>query len=353
MKIHNSLLWMWVYIETIIIRMPNWVGDLVMATPLLSDLRSYFPNASITAMCVAPLAELLQEDRSIDELFTFHREDRRFLRRDEQRDVLATLQAGNYDLGILVPRSFSSAFWFWRGHVRRRIGFVGRWRNWLLTDRVAWPSTHQHLSLTYKELLRPLGIAPSATPPRLYLTKDEWQVAEELLLQRGYRRGAPLIGIHPGAAYGPAKSWPEERFRELVQRLDREGKAYVVLLGDAMMRERARALSAGCSERVINLTGATSLRELVALMQHMTLLVANDSGPMHLAAAVGTPLVALFGSTDPVVTGPYGQEGAVLQKRVACAPCFLRVCPIDFRCMKEITVHEVVERIRPHLGKSL
>ncbi len=333
--------------------MPNWVGDLVMATPLLSALRTHFPKASITAMCVAPLSDLLKEDQSIDELFSFHREEHRFLRRDAQQGLVAKLRAGRYDIGILAPRSFSSAFWFWQGGVQRRIGFGGRWRSWLLTDVVPWPSSRQHLSRTYQELLRPLQIVPSAIAPRLFVTEREREAGEALLLRRGYRLGAPLIGVHAGAAYGPAKSWPKERFQELIRRLDVQGDAFIVILGDAAMRETAHEFSLDTSPRVINLAGVTSLRELMAVIQRVTLLVVNDSGPMHIAAALGVPLVALFGSTDAEVTGPYGQEGAVVQKKVSCSPCFLRVCPIDFRCMRGISVEDVLERINVSIRKSL
>ena len=331
--------------DQIIVRMPNWIGDLIMATPLLADLRRHFPSASITAMCRAPLSELLQEDESIDELFTFRRPENDFSRRQVRRDLVEKLRAGKYEVGILTPRSFSSAWWFWQGRVKRRIGFQGRFRSLLLTDGLPWPEQKEHLIDTYKHLLEPLGIPHSNTPPRLFIKEEERVAARELLRQRGYRKGQPLIAIHPGAAYGVAKSWPIDRYRELVEKLSKREGWFVLVLGDNSLRSAAQQLCQGLPNRVIDLAGTTSLRELAALLQESSLLVCNDSGPMHMASALGTPLIALFGSTDDLVTGPHGQKSVVINKRVSCAPCLRRVCPIDFRCMLNISVEEVLRKI--------
>ena len=331
--------------DQIIVRMPNWIGDLVMATPILEDLRRQFPTASITAMCRAPLSELLQEDEAIDELFTFHRPGNSFLRREEQRNLVEKLRAGHYEVGIITPRSFSSAWWFWQGRVGRRIGFAGRWRSLLLTDALKFPEKKEPLIDSYKRLLAPLGIERSETAPRLFIREDERAAARELLRQRGYREGQPLVALHPGAAYGAAKSWPLERYRALAKGLaEREGW-FVVVLGDDSLRVSAQQLCSGLPKQVIDLVGGTSLRQLAALLEVCTLLVCNDSGPMHMASALGRPLIALFGSTDDRVTGPSGKGSLVINKRVSCAPCLRRVCPIDFRCMLGISVEEVLQKV--------
>ena len=332
-------------IRKIIIRMPNWIGDLVMATPVLADLRSHFPEAEITAMCKTPLCDLLKKDERIDELFCFSRLTNDFSRRQEERDIIGKLRNGNYDLGILLTNSFSSAWWFWQGGIKRRLGYRGHFRSLLLTDRIAPSKEKIHQVDFYKRLLEPLGIVASNSEPKLYVSDQEVAESKTLLIQRGYQLNSPLIGINPGAAYGSAKCWPPERFRELALRLLEEApRSTVLFFGDAGTAGLVKGICQGLPERVINLAGVTNLRELAALIKDCDILISNDSGPMHIAAAFKTPLVALFGSTDDTVTGPYGQQEAVIHKRPRCSPCMKRVCPIDFRCMKGISVDEVVQK---------
>ncbi len=339
--------------QNILVRMPNWVGDLVMATPVLADLRAKYPNASITAMCKAPVCELLKEDESIDELFCFTKPQNGFLRRQMKRSIINKMIQGKYDLGLLLTNSFSSAWWFWQGRVPKRIGFLRPMRRWLLTDPVIFPEKKEHQVVTYKRLLEPLGIPISSTKPRLYVSDKEVAEAKELLHQRGYRLGQTLIGMNPGAAYGSAKCWPPERFRELALRLVSQKETVVVFFGDASTETLIKQICQGLPESVMNLAGVTSLRELACIIKSCDLLVTNDSGPMHIGAAFNIPLIAFFGSTDLEKTGPYGQSEAVIHKQVSCSPCFKRVCPIDFRCMREIEVDEVFARAQKLLtGRS-
>lgn len=331
--------------ESIIVRMPNWVGDVVMATPILTDLRHAFPKASITAMCRSPICELLSQDESIDELFCFHKNKNQFSARNEKKDIISKIQAGKFDLGVLLPNSFSSAWWFWQGGVKRRVGYSCFPRNLLLTDSVKYPKKKMHQVDLYKHLLSPLGIAHSKTKPRLFVTDKEMSEAMSLLFQRGYKKGKKLVGIHPGAAYGSAKCWPEKNFRSLAIELAKED-LYLVFFGDAQTEELIKNICQGLPENVMNLAGATSIRQLMCLIRECDVLLTNDSGPMHIAAAFDTPLVALFGSTDEVVTGPYGHKLAVINKKVGCSPCLRRECPIDLRCMTQISVEEVVKRVR-------
>lgn len=337
--------------QNILIRMPNWIGDLIMATPILTDLRNAFPKASITAMCRRPICELLEEDEAIDELFCFEKQANRFSRGDLRRNIIAKIQAGAFDTGLILPNSFSSAWWFWQGKVQRRIGFPGHFRKWLLNDPVPLPQEKMHQVDLFKKLLEPLGISHSQTPPRLYVSQKEVEESKKLLYQRGYVRGKKLIGINPGAAYGSAKCWLPERFKELARRLLQED-LYIVFFGDSLSSKLVKDVCHGLPKRVMNLAGMTSLRELACLIKDCDVLVTNDSGPMHVAAAFDVPMVALFGSTDDVATGPYGQKNAVIHKKVSCSPCFKRECPIDFRCMKEITVDEVEARVLKELMRK-
>jgi lipopolysaccharide heptosyltransferase II len=280
--------------QNIIVRMPNWVGDLVMATPILADLRKKYPHASITAMCKTPICELLKEDESIDELFCFSKPQNGFLRRQMKRNIIDKMIQGKYDLGILLTNSFSSAWWFWQGRIPRRIGFSGHFRSWLLTDSVVLSEKKEHQVVVYKKLLEPLGISVSETKPRLYVSDKEVAEAKELLHQRGYPAGATLIGMNPGAAYGSAKCWPPERFRELALRLVSRKNTFVVFFGDTITETLVKQICQGLPETVLNLAGVTSLRELACIIKSCHLLVTNDSGPMHIGSAFNIPLIAFL-----------------------------------------------------------
>lgn len=332
--------------KNIIVRMPNWLGDLVMATPILHDLHLKWPKASITAMCQSNVAPLLQHDPNINEVFSYKRPSG-WIHRRQHLDIIETLQHGEFDLGILLTNSFSSAWWFWRGKVNNRIGFAANLRSFLLNKAVSFPKNieKQHLVLTYKALLEPIGIPLSNTPPHLYVTASEQHAAKELLANfHASTDTHTIIGINPGAAYGSAKCWLPERFKEITTRLLQNPRYVVVYFGDPSGAPLVNDICKGMGDRVINLAGKTSLRELLALILQCSIFLTNDSGPMHIASALGVPLVALFGSTSDVKTGPYS-GGTVIHKHVECSPCYKRVCPIDFRCMKRIEVDEVYESI--------
>jgi len=331
--------------KNIIVRMPNWIGDLVMATPVLSDLRKAYPEASITAMCRTPLCELLQEDPEINELFCFSKTNS-FTRRNDKRNIIEKLRKGKYDLGVLLTHSFSSAWWFWQGKVTNRLGYECNGRRLLLTHSVPLPENiqNQHLVVTYKMLLSPLGIPISETPPRLFLAEKEVEQVRDLLKQHGVGKNHLIVGINPGATYGSAKCWLPQRFREVTQRLLHDKDVFVVYFGDVATSSLVKEICQGLPPRVVNLAGLTSLRELACLISLCDVLLTNDSGPMHIADALGTSIIALFGSTNEVITGPY-RTGKVIHKHVECSPCYQRTCPIDFKCMKRIEAIEVYDQI--------
>lgn len=319
-------------VKSIIIRMPNWIGDFVMATPILLELREHYKDTHITVMCKRSLACLLQEEKAIDEVIPFDK--------GGVSIAVKKIRKRKYDLGILLTNSLSSTLAFYRGRVKNRIGFK-RWpRALFLNKSVKWPENleKKHLVETYKDLLRAIDIPLKGFTPRILLTKEERQ---------DHVFHNPVIGINPGAAYGSAKCWPKERFQELAKQLLLYNPTWkIAFFGDsaseAMIEEIIAPLQE--KERVMNFCGKTTLRSLAALIANCAAFVSNDSGPMHMAAALKTPLVALFGSTNEVKTGPY-QFGTVIHKHVSCSPCYKRVCPIDFRCMKQITCGEVLKEI--------
>lgn len=319
----------------ILVRMPNWIGDLVMATPVLRALKEGFPEVEITAMCLTSQAELFLQDPHVDKIWGIEKGGKK---------IPEKIKEERYEVGILLTNSFSSAWLLWRGGVPIRIGYSREGRRIFLTHPVRKKEEDIHQVDQYKRLLEPLGVSGEKIEPKLYVKEEEREVVVKLLQKEGYEKGQQLIGINPLAAYGPAKCWPEERYHQLLKKLQKHAEFFVVVLGEASSYDKVASIIGEESKNRKNFAGKTSLRELAVLMQEMDLLITNDSGPMHIAAALDTPLLALFGSTDEKRTGPYGKEGSVLKKKVSCSPCFQRVCPIDFRCMKGISVEAVYQK---------
>lgn len=331
--------------QNIIVKMPNWLGDAVMATPVIKDLRFRYPRAKIRALCLPPVAQMLMYDPHLTEVLSYKKPSG-WIHRAEHTTVIDSLQLGEYDLGLLMTNSFSSAWWFWRGKVQNRIGFRGNFRSWLLTDPVSKPKNIEkvHLVQTYKLLLGPLGIPVSDTSPQLYLNADDRKFVEDFYKLNHIRPDDIVIGINPGAAYGSAKCWIPERFKEVTQKLLHHPNVVVLYFGDQSSAPLVNEICANMPARVINLATKTTLRELIALIGACSIFLTNDSGPMHIASALNVPLLALFGSTNEVKTGPYN-GGKVIHKHVECSPCYKRVCPIDFRCMTRISSEEVYQEL--------
>lgn len=328
--------------ETIIVRMPNWIGDLVMAMPILSSLRKAYPFAKITAMALRAHASLLYKHPDIDEVFQFDRPDM-FTRSSRRRNIVQKIRYGQHDLGVILPNSFSSAWLFWQGKVKRRIGYEGNLRNWLLTDSVSrslGQSSH-HMVVLYQLLLTSLSIPFNVDPPSIYLEPVELEYAKNSFRTYRIPEEAPILGINIGAAYGNAKCWPAKKFHLLAKKLiDNHSLIHLVFFGDQSIRMVVQEICSSLSKRAINFAGLTTLRELAAMISLCDGFITNDSGPMHIADAVETPIIAIFGSTCKYRTGPY-RGGTIIHKETACSPCFSRTCPIDFRCMERISVEDV------------
>lgn len=330
--------------QKIAVRLPNWLGDAVMATPVLENLRALYPNAWITALCQGAVGDILKENPYVNSVFSFKKEKNWFF----SSALTRKLKEEKYDLGILTTNSFSSALAFWKGGVKKRLGYALNGRSFLLTDPVAVPknSESQHLVKTYQMLLKPLGSTIFDKEPKIFVSEDEKRACEQKLLAFGITPSDKVLGINPGAAYGSAKCWLPERFKELNDRLVKERKDLKILyFGDTQGTPLVNQICEGAHPHIINMAGKTTLRELIASIDRCQLFLTNDSGPMHLASALDVPLIALFGSTSDTKTGPY-KGGLVIHKRVACSPCYKRECPIDFPCMKLITVEEVFQTIQ-------
>jgi heptosyltransferase II len=375
----------------LLVRGVNWIGDAVMTTPALQRLRQALPGAHIALLTHARLADLWQHHPSLDATIPV-------MPGENPWSIARRLRALDFDAALVLPNSPRSTLEVWLARIPRRIGYAQPWRNWLLTQPLpprpghrrmrkrspaeinrliqataphsqppppdpGAPSPHQIHD--YLHLAAALGASPEPLPPKLELTPDELERAKATLLSRlpqnslNHTHATPsiLLGLNPGAEYGPAKRWPAERYAAVAREISRRIGSSIWLAfgaaGDQALCQEIAQRAGGC---VLDLAGQTSLRELMALLKLCRLLLTNDTGPMHLAAALGTPVVVPFGSTSPELTGP-GLPGDLrhhLLKSVApCSPCFRRACPIDFRCMTSITVEHVVAAVSTALPLNL
>jgi heptosyltransferase-2 len=251
----------------------------------------------------------------------------------------SVLSTGRFDLAVLLTNSFRTAWVAWRAGIPERWGYSRNVRGWMLSRPVKPPRGHLHQYEHYNLLVRSFGIDVPETLPWIHPIERTRARACDLLAREGVGPDDVLVGMAPGAAYGHAKRWPPARVAELATRLMRERGARSMLFGSAGDRDAARAIESALPPdvHVINLIGRTDLRVLIGLLERCRAFVSNDSGAMHLAAAAGVPVTAIFGPTDERVTRPLGDHD-VLVHQVFCRPCMLRDCPIDHRCMKGITV---------------
>jgi heptosyltransferase-2 len=327
----------------IVIRAPNWLGDAVMALPAMEAVRRAMPDASIALAAVPSVAPLFEEETSArpDSVLVVSG------RRAETRE----LRAGGFDAILLLPNSFRSALAGRMARIPERWGFAVNLRTPLLTKRVPVPKTTVHQSAYYLELVRGLGMTAEDRLPAVAVTpRTAGRVARLLEKAAPGAAGSPLVGFAPGAAYGHAKRWPPPRVAEVIVRLTRERGAACVLLGAPADRDAGREIESSLPSdvRAINLIGRTDLREFAGVLARCRAFVSNDSGGMHLAAAMGVPVTAIFGPTDERVTAPLGEHD-VLVHQVFCRPCMLRDCPIDHRCMKGISVDSVAAAVSRRL----
>jgi lipopolysaccharide heptosyltransferase II len=243
---------------------------------------------------------------------------------------------------VLFPNSLRTALEVWLAGIPRRVGFAGHHRRWLLNQIIQEefrPGPIQHQVHRYLRLARQLG-APDA-PPEM-----------RKFLPRVRANGAPAkIGLCPGAEYGPAKRWLPERFAEVALAIAEQRAVQWVLFGTSADVERGATIVNALGAHCLNRIGQTTLEELAAELAECALLLTNDTGTMHLATLIGVPVVAVFGSTEPRLTGPLGTGHDVIRHQVECSPCFLRECPIDFRCMKAVSVEEVVTAVSAQLDR--
>ena len=388
----------------ILVRGVNWLGDAVMTTPALLRLREHFPGSLIAMLTPEKLRGLWLNHPAVDEVLTFKPDEGlvhiakkvqvmmwpdtagKNTAADAARraaNAVKPLQRGGFDLALVLPNSPRSALEPWLARVPQRVGYSRPWRNLFLTTAVPSrpgathmrkrsveeikklispggangvprfaPNSSAHQIYDYLHLVAALGANPEPVPPQLAVTPVELKAAaQKFNLSSQLTSVRPIFALNPGAEYGPAKRWPADRFVAAAKEIQKRTNCIWLILGGKgdipLANEIEKAIGARQS-LIVNLAGQTSLRELLAVIKLSRVLLTNDTGPMHIAAALGTPVVVPFGSTSPELTGPILTSQVrhqLIKSDAPCSPCFLRECPIDFRCMKGILIERVVQAV--------
>ena len=358
--------------RALLVRGVNWLGDAVMSLPAIQRVRERFPQARITLLAPAKLEQLWTGHNAIDAVQTFGPNDSLF-------SVARRLRQAQFDAALILPNSPRSALESWLAGIPRRVGFAGHWRGVFLTHAVPSPVVKMHKRSTrevkklilaaqsarpaalrpqdhqvhnYLRLAVTLGCSDAATAPRLEMRPEETRaiVSDFSEVVADTRDNSAMrLGLNISAAYGPAKRWPLDRFAAVVRQVrTRVPNVTWLAFGAGEDRDMNEELAKQAGGGMVNLAGKTSLRQLMALLKNCRVLLTNDSGPMHLAAALGTSVVVPFGSTSPELTGPGlpdQRQHHLLRSNAPCSPCFRRDCPIDLRCMTGISVEQVAEAV--------
>ncbi len=331
-------------LKRVLVRAPNWIGDAVMCEPALSALRTLFPQAELTVLAKPAIAELFMGHPAVNHVLVY--EDRGGHAGLTGKWRLAqTLRRLRFDLAILFQNAFEAALLTFLAGIPRRYGYATDGRRLLLSDPVPRPgrAALPHQVQYYLDMLRPLGWEGNAGVPKLVLSLEEQQAMANRLAESGIGGSDLLVGINPGSTYGGAKRWLPERFAETADRLAAQHGAKVLIVGARGEEALGCAIAGRIRATTVVLSGRTSVRELMAAVKRCSVFVTNDTGPMHIAASFGVPVVAVFGPTDWRTTAPVGTKHALVRQPVDCAPCLLRECPIDHRCMTRVTTDQVYD----------
>lgn len=323
----------------ILVKAVNWLGDLVMSLPALWAIRQAYPRAHLGVLVRSELASFFSATPWVDTVLSYSLEPS-FAWLSSRWELVRRLRADRWDAAVVFPRSFSSAFWVYAAGIPERIGVASDARSWMLTRVLSMdtkdPARHQ--SLTWLELVRQgLGCARPETAPPVHVPNSS--------IHPSATRGEPFIVFAPGAAYGPAKQWPVLNWVTLGRRLVAAGRR-VVLVGTAREAELCRKIGAIIGQGASMLLGAPLL-ELMSTLRQSSGFVGNDSGATHLAAFLGVPTVALFGSTNPSRTAPMGRACRVLYDPPPCSPCLQRICRFGhYECLYRLTPDQPEQALR-------
>lgn len=324
--------------QKILVRSTNWIGDAIMTTPAVRTIRKNFPEAEISILANPWVADVFAASPHVDQVILYHKKSHHGGLKGMWR-LSSELKRYGFDMAILLQNAFEAALLAFLARIPVRAGYKRDGRGLLLTHPITIRKEIRkgHQVHYYQTLLQDLGLECGPDELFLQLPDQATNWAAEYVAKLGKK---PLIGLNPGAAHGPAKRWPAERYGELAARLAKEYDATMLVFGTAADNAAAETIASHAPDRVIDLAGKTSLAEAMALIGKCDAFVTNDSGLMHVAAAMKTPLAAIFGSTD-LRTGPFCDNAEIVKKDLPCSPCFDADCKTDFRCMMDITVDEV------------
>ncbi len=341
--------------DRIMIRAANWVGDAIMTTPALRAIRRNFPSAHITLLAKPWVAPVFGNNPDINEIMIYQANGRHG-GWDGLLRLAGDLREQQFDMAILFQNAFEAALLAFLAGIPRRMGFTTDGRTALLTERIrTWrPLKKGHLVDYYLGLISGAGMSLHGRDLTLVITPEERRDAKQFLAGMGLRHGL-CIGFNPGATFGSAKRWLPDRFAELGRRLVDEQGAFLLIFGGPDEAELGQWLAAEIGDRAINISGKTTLRQAMALIEICNLFVTNDSGLMHVAAALDIPQVAIIGPTDPVATGPINAAARLVHLPETCefSPCLKPHCPIvDHRCMTAISVERVMRTVLALLGRQ-
>ncbi|HHB76492.1 MAG TPA: lipopolysaccharide heptosyltransferase II [Desulfobulbus sp.] len=340
----------------LLVRSTNWIGDAVMTTPAIRTIKENYPDTEITLMALPWVSDVFAFCPHVDRIFTYDKEGRHkglsgklLLARDLGRE--------KFDAAILLQNAFEAALITTLACIPARGGYTTDGRGLLLTHGIKKPAgiDQRHQVHYYQQMLAGLGLRTGPDELELFVSPQKLHGAQEALADVFSGRGrAPVIGLNPGAAYGPAKRWPAEKFAELAKMVHEQTECLILVFGTKADNHAASLIQRALADRkrCMDLTGSTDLATAIAYIGCCDAFVTNDSGLMHVAAAVDTPLVALFGSTDHVATGPHGRRAVVLRKDLPCSPCKKTHCPEKhFACMEKLSAREVCSSVLTLLEK--
>lgn len=330
--------------QRILVKEPNWLGDVVMSLPALHALHRAFPQAKISVLIKRPLSSFFDGADWLAEIIPYDVSSG-MAGVSDRRKIVATLRDRRFDLAVLFPKSFEAAFWAAAAGVPRRVGFATQARGFLLTDRVPFGEElrGKHQLFDYLHLLRETlaieGSPSDCTPPVHEPYRDDMRK----WLGRRRRRNGALVALAVAAAYGPAKEWPVDRYAALIDLLAERWDAECVLVGGPAEAAKCAQVSSASRHGGIIAAGQTTVGEAVALLSLCAGFAGNDSGSMHVAGAVGIPTVGIYGSTNPERTGPLGGRTKVLYERIECSPCLQRTCRFGhYDCLNRIAPDQVM-----------
>jgi lipopolysaccharide heptosyltransferase II len=327
----------------LVILAPNWLGDAVMALPAIADLRRGCPEAHLTVAARAAVAPLFALVPGMDDTIVLG-PPAAVGRVRSWTSIGAELRGRGFDAALLLPNSVHAALIAFRAGIPERWGYGGGVRGRWLTRSVP-PDRRGHQVDYYRRLVAALGFESGLREPRVTVPDAAQAQADRLLAEAGWNGATPLVALAPGAAYGAAKRWPPERFGELAGSLSADG-VRCVLVGSAADAATAANVARATAAPILNLVGRTDLPALAGIFTRCGTLVTNDSGAMHLAAAAGVPVTAVFGPTNERATRPIGDAHAVITHPTWCRPCMLRECPLDHGCLRGIGAPAVVDAAR-------